>query len=95
MRQKYSQTIFLTDDIRANRDYVKHVFESFPLGVVWSSLDFVVYLFTKHRNRIPLDQAINTLRDINAQDGLLEVGKSASRLTEYRSKLNYIDKVLS
>lgn len=32
------QVIYLTDDQRAVRDYVRPVFDVFPLGTIWSSL---------------------------------------------------------
>ncbi len=91
----YSQVIYLTDDHRAIRDYVSQLFNTIPLGVVWSSLDFVVYLFSKYRNRISLNETIEALRSINAQDGAIEPYKSASRLTKYITKTHKIDKLLS
>jgi hypothetical protein len=78
------------------RDYVAQVFSTFPLGQIWASLDFVVYLFVRHRNRIPLDEVIATLRDVTAQiPGDREATKLARRLTNYREKVYRIERVLA
>ena len=37
MGGRYRQVIFLTDDYRAVRDYADPVFQTFPLGSIWSS----------------------------------------------------------
>lgn len=63
---EYSQIIFLTDDLRAIRDYTAHFFGIFSLGIVWSLLDFIIYLFTRYQDNISLEDAKNALRDVNA-----------------------------
>lgn len=92
--REYSQVIFLTDDYKAVRDYAEQLFELIPLGSIWSSLDFVVYLFVKHRNRISLDETLSILRSINAQFGYDSL-KIASRLTKYNNKVTKIQELLS
>jgi len=66
MSGRHRQVIFLTDDYRAIRDYVGPVFEIFPLGNIWSTHDFVLYLFVRHRRRFPRDEVENALRDVTA-----------------------------
>lgn len=57
------QVIFLTDDYLAKRDYVDAVFEDFPVGRSWTSLDLILYIFFKYRNRIPLNMVEAALQD--------------------------------
>jgi len=90
------QVIYLTDDQRAVRDYVRPVFDVFPLGTIWSSLDFVLYIFVRHRPRILLQTVLATLRDVNAKG----VGsnnassKLTRRLTVYQKRAEHIDRLL-
>lgn len=103
MTGKHRQVIFLTDDYRAVRNYVAPVFETFPLGHVWSSHDFVLYLFVRHRRRIPRDEAKVVLRDVNAKaagSGFSGHSSSAQqkwiqRLGDYYRKVERVDQVLS
>ena len=60
-----SQIIFLTDDLRARRYYTTYFFDVFPIGTVWSLLDFITYLFVRNWKDIPLESAKNALRDVN------------------------------
>lgn len=90
------QVIYLTDDQRAIRDYVSSVFETFPLGTIWSSLDFVLYLFVRHQPRIVFDEVLTALRDVNAK-GVGSNGqpsKLARRLTIYQERAEHINRVL-
>ncbi len=91
------QVIYLTDDQRAVRDYVKPVFDVFPLGTIWSSLDFVLYIFVRHRPRIVLDAVLATLRDVNAKGvgGNNTSPSLARRLTIYRNRAEHIDRLLA
>lgn len=92
----YRQVVFLTDDRRAIQSYVTPVFETFPLGQIWTSLDFVLYLFMRHRSRIPLNEVMDVLRDVNAQAATgQESPKIARRLTIYQKKAQRIDCVLA
>ncbi len=91
---KYNQVIFLTDDRRAIRNYVKPVFRIFPLGSIWTSLDFTLYLFMRHRKRIPLDALLNVMRDINAQHTNEESSKVIQRLTDYQKRAKEIEQTL-
>lgn len=96
---RYKQVIFLTDDLRGVRDYADDVFNTFPLGQIWSSMDFVTYLFLRHRGRILLEEVRGVLRDINAI-GTANVtpeerARRTLRLTNYYSKIDKIHSVLS
>lgn len=103
MTGEYGQVIFLTDDVHAVRDYVAPVFETFPLGQIWSSHDFVLYLFMRYRKHIPRDEAKAVLRDVNAKAaGSGFSGRSAEapqrwirKLSIYHRKVDRIDQVLS
>lgn len=98
---RYPQIIFLTEDFHAVRDYAKYFFDTFPLGNIWSLLDFITYLFMRHNNRIILDDVENALRSANAQggislnssEGLSE--KKAQRLSAYFKKVHRIAEAFS
>lgn len=66
---QHSQVIFLTDDFRAIRDYTTYFFATFPLGNVWSLLDFIIYLFARYQKNITIGDVKNALRDANAGSG--------------------------
>jgi hypothetical protein len=99
----YRQVIFLTDDYRAVRDYADPIFGAFPLGSVWSSYDFVLYLFVRHRQRFPRAEVENVLRDVTAhtaRSGFADHTQKAQqrwmrRLTVYHQKVEKIEQVLS
>ena len=90
------QVIYMTDDQRAIRDYVRPVFDVFPLGTIWSSLDFVLYVFVRHRPRIAFDEVLTTLRDVNAKGvGGGQPPTLVRRLTAYNERAKYINRVLA
>jgi len=100
IRGKQPQVIFLTDDEAGVRDYVQSGFVTPFFGVVWSSLDFLLYLFVHHWRRIPYQQIEAALRDINARKSAPSMGpdkaaKSASRLTSYQQRATEIDRLQS
>ena len=103
MRGDYRQVIFLTDDQRAITNYVAPVLETFPLGNLWLSHDFVLYLFMRHRNRIARDDAKAAIRDVNAKaagSGFSGGSTKAQqewtqRLKDYHGKVDRVDQVLS
>lgn len=66
MGGNHRQMVFLTDDHNAIRDYAGPVFETFPIGCTWTSYDFVLYLFVRHRKRITQEEVKNALWDIRA-----------------------------
>lgn len=99
---EYRQIIFLTNELKTtdpDRDgSLFRVFNNIPIGKIWSSLDFVLYLFTRHRNRFFREKAMDALKDINARIGGKSQGKNnvtAKRLNSYYKKLRSIDKALS
>lgn len=93
------QVIFITDDRRAIRDYVAPMMRVFPLGVTWTSLDFVTFLFFRHRSRITLDDVKVALRDVNANAPTSETPQDRDRrivrLTDYNRRVEQIDRVLA
>jgi len=93
-KTSHQQVIFLTDDFKAMKDYVNQLFDTIPMGVIWTSLDFVVYLFARYRNRISLDETINVLRSINAQNNQ-DSSKATTRLTKYLERVAKIDRIIS
>lgn len=103
MGGRYRQVIFLTDDYRAVRDYANPMFATFPLGSVWSSYDFVLYLFVRHRQRFPRAEVENVLRDVTAyaaRSGFADHTQKAQqrwvrRLRAYHQKVEKIEQALS
>ena len=67
MSTKHQQVIFLTDDHKAIRDYVKPVFDVFPLGTIWSSQDLILHIFLRHRRQIVLESAQAAIQDTIAK----------------------------
>lgn len=94
---EHRQVIFMTDDRRALRDYVEPVFDTFPLGHIWSSHDFVLYLFLRHKKYISQGAAKNALRDVNAKAAhpTSSTQEWIQKLKSYRDKVARINKVLS
>ncbi len=98
---RYPQVTFLTEDFHAVRDFAKYFFDTFPLGNIWSLLDFITYLFLRHYNRITLEDVENALRSANAQGGIsLSLGeglseKKAQRLSAYFHKVYRIAEAFS
>ena len=101
---KHRQVIFLTDDHNAIRQYVQPIFETFPLGCVWSSYDFVLYLFMRHRTRTTPDEIKTVFRDITAKAADEEKQKSMKsktqavwqqRLGTYFRKVDRVAQVIS
>lgn len=67
MTSRYQQVLFLTDDYHAIRDYVEPVFQSYPLGNIWSSQDLILHLFMRHNKYISHESALNAIQDTIAK----------------------------
>lgn len=84
--------IFLTDELkimRPNIGFVWAVFNTYPIGLVWNSLDYLLYLFFRHQ-RFLYPQAEDAIRDVNSRIG----GNSevlSTRLTVYTKRLRAIN----
>lgn len=98
----YRQVVFLTNELKttdSKRDgSLFRVFNNLPIGNIWSSLDFVLYLFARHRNRFRFQIAEGALKDINGRMGGRHNFKHnvpTERLTCYKRKLKKIDESLS
>jgi hypothetical protein len=101
---RHRQVIFLTDDHKAIKQYVQPIFETFPLGCVWSSYDFVLYLFMRHRTRTTPDEVKTVFRDITAKGADKEKQKNMKpktqavwqqRLGTYSRKVERVAQVIS
>jgi hypothetical protein len=103
MGGRYRQVVFLTDDHKAVRDYASSVFQTFPLGSIWSSHDFILYLFVRHRPRILQSEVKAALKDVTAHaagSGFADHTQQAQqqwiqRLGAYYRKAEKIEQVLS
>jgi len=88
--------IFLSDDLRALRNYAQHLFDVFPLGSIWTLSDFITYLLTKYYGPITLNEAKDALRAVNFQDRVdINLEKKLQQLNVYNRKLEQIAQVLS
>jgi hypothetical protein len=94
---KYTQVIFLSDDLRALRNHVHYFFETFPLGNIWTLFDFITYLLTKYYGTITLNDVQDALRSIHSQDvpHLVDSKKKRQRLEAYDRKLERVAQILS
>jgi hypothetical protein len=93
---KYTQVVFLSDDLRALRDYAQYFFDIFPLGNIWTLFDFITYLFTKYYGTITLNDAQDALRSVNSQDERdRDSEKKRQQLKVYNRRLERIAQVLS
>lgn len=85
------QTIFLTDELKAIHPitgFVSKTFEHYRLGIIWNSLDFLLYLYFRHK-RIQFQDAQDAIREVNARiGGQAEV--AVERLTAYNKRLSII-----
>lgn len=87
------QVIFLTDELkimRENTGFVKVLFDTYPLGMVWNSLDFLLYLHLRHPNRFLYTQAEVVMREVNILIGGT-TPVQVNRLANYTTRLRYID----
>ncbi len=98
LRDKHHQVIFLTDELHTinpdKKGFIYRIFDTYPIGEIWSSLHFILYLFLRHRREFPLHEARNVLRDVN----LRMRGKEdvvPDRLLTFDKKLKQINQTLS
>lgn len=96
----YRQVIFLTNELKTTdpkrNGSLFRVFDNFRIGEIWSSLDFVLYLFARHRNRFRFQIAEGALKDINGRmGGRTRNDIPAERLRCYNNKLKKINETLS
>ena len=98
LSDKYRQVIFLTNEINSiapeQNGFIFRIFDTFPIGRIWTSLHFILYLFLRHRNKFPFHEARDVLRDVN----LRMCGKETvvqDRLLTFDNKLKQIERTLS
>jgi len=98
LNDKHRQIIFLTDELHSTnpckKGFIYCIFDTYPIGKIWSSLDFILYLFLRHRKNFSLPEAENVLRDVNSRIGG-KVEDAQKRLTTFNQKLRQIDLTLS
>ena len=71
IRNETRQVIFLIDELRIMRPdtgFVKCLFDCYPIGLVWNSLDFLLYLYLRHM-RFPYRAAENAIQIVNTRIG--------------------------
>ena len=95
---KHRQVIFLTDELHSTnlckKGFISGIFDTYPIGEIWSSLHFILYLFLRHRREFPLHEARDVLRDVNLRmRGKEEVVQD--RLLTFDNKLKQIERMLS
>jgi hypothetical protein len=86
------QIIFLTDELRVVRErggFVKLLFDAYPIGMLWNSLDFLLYLYLRQR-RFGYSEAESAVRTVNARIGGPQ-DQVANRLVTYTQHLQSID----
>ena len=98
LTNKHRQVIFLTDELHSTNPcktgFIYCIFDTYPIGKIWSSLDFILYLFLRHRKNFPLPEAENVLRDVNSRIGG-KIEDAQKRLITFNQKLRQIDLTLS
>ncbi|GAI47028.1 unnamed protein product, partial [marine sediment metagenome] len=91
----HGHVIYLTDDESAQAfalDWLKPV----RIGCVWSSYDFILYLFVRYRSRISADEAKTAMRTVNANASSgSDADKWLRKLSDYENRLNIIDRLIS
>lgn len=86
------QIIFLTDELgimHPEHGFLKKLFDSYPIGMVWNSLDFLLYLYLRQK-RFPFDEAQYALRTVNTNiGGKVEI--VTQRIVRYTRHLRHIE----
>lgn len=97
---KARQVIFLTDELKITRrhlggpsGFIRHLFDTYPLGLVWNSLDFLAYMYLRHK-QFPLEKAENAIRTVNARIGGKQE-ETIKRLTHYIRSVKGLEKTRS
>ena len=98
LSDKHRQVIFLTDELHSTnpskKGFIYSIFDTYPIGEIWSSLHFILYLFLRHRRKFPLHEARDVLRDVNLRmSGKEDVVQD--RLLVFDNKLKQIEQTLS
>lgn len=100
LNSEAGHVILISDDQSAKKLFLSQFFENHPIGCLWTSWDFLFYLYLRHGpERLKREQMQVALRDLNLNIG---VGRSDSvgqdmlitRLTEKTRRLDALDRVL-
>ena len=93
---KFAHTIFLTDDLQAITGFIASAFNTYKAGCIWTSYDFILFLYLKHRRELPLLAAQNILRDLTANiTGYPMPEEWKQRLVEYWGRLGNLSRALA
>lgn len=90
--------VFITDDIKGRRDFARPMFETFPLGTIWTSHDLVLYLFMRHRKRILPQTAEAAIRDLVAHAASTSASEKDPWIERLRlscARVRYADKTVA
>lgn len=84
--------IFLIDDERAVEGFLRNAFNTFRVACIWNSLDFVLYLYIRHKRSMSLPLAKNVVRDVisNFTKDAANISKLQWKLTDYHMRLETI-----
>ena len=97
LSNKHRQVIFLTNELNTTDEkkngFIFRIFDTFPIGKIWSSLHFILYLFLRHRKEFPFSEAKNALRDVNSRMRG-EAVDAQDRLVTFNKKLRQINQTL-
>ncbi len=97
LTNKHHQVIFLTNELNITDEkkngFIYRIFDTFPIGRIWSSLHFILYLFLRHRREFSFAEAKNALRDVNSRMRG-EAVSAQERLITFNNKLKQINQTL-
>lgn len=82
--------IFLTDELKTTRPtgFIGNTFDTYRVGTVWNSLDFLLYLYFR-QPRITFLEVKAAIRDVNSRiKG--EAVEAGARLVKYNKRLDTI-----
>ena len=95
-KDECSHVIFLTDDFAAIKEFIKKAFGTFCVSCIWSSYDFILYLFFRYNNIISFQDAQNAIINLtaNMKPKKVESKKWVKQRQEYLNRLQIIADVM-
>jgi hypothetical protein len=91
IQKRAGQVIFLTDELRIVKKtgFLGKVFDAYPIGNIWNSLDFILYLYLRYQ-RFSYEIAKVKIIDVNALIGG-NAQEKITRLNEYMQRFEAIN----
>lgn len=88
--------IFLTDDEKSVKYFLGNAFDTFRVACIWNSLDFVLYLYVRHKRSMSLPRVKNVVRDLisNFTKDAANGSKLQWKLTDYYMRLEKLASAL-